>query len=174
MRYPLSSFFLRADVAHRSKAAHIARSSPHQVVGIHHTKRFDVDEILYQYCVKKLLVGYLSSTRGLDAAVQGGTMRPTASMVGMMAVILGALLAMHAGAQDRGPQVPLPDGPGKEMVQGTCAQCHGLNLITGSFGYTKEGWEDRLNTMITLPQDQLNSITTYLATHFPPRPAPAA
>src|SRR6266545_4145770 len=59
MRYPLSSFFLRADVAHRSKAAHIARSSPHQVVGIHHTKRFDVDEILYQYCVKKLLVGYL-------------------------------------------------------------------------------------------------------------------
>ncbi len=101
-------------------------------------------------------------------------MRPTASMVGMMAVILGALLAMHAGAQDRRPQVPLPDGPGKEMVQGTCAQCHGLNLITGSFGYTKEGWEDRLNTMITLPQDQLNSITTYLATHFPPRPAPAA
>src|SRR3989442_16001879 len=59
MRYPLSSFFLRADVAHRSKAAHIARSSPHQVVGIHHAKRFDVDEILYQHCVKKLLVGYL-------------------------------------------------------------------------------------------------------------------
>src|SRR3989442_14974828 len=59
MRYPLASFFLRADVAHRSKAAHIARSSPHQVVGIHHTKRFDVDEILYQHCVKKLLVGYL-------------------------------------------------------------------------------------------------------------------
>src|SRR6266568_8475870 len=59
MRYPLSSFFLRADVARRSKAAHIARSSPHQVVGIHHAKRFDVDEILYQHCVKKLLVGYL-------------------------------------------------------------------------------------------------------------------
>src|SRR2546425_9333711 len=59
MRYPLASFFLRADVAHRSKAAHIARSSPHQVVGIHHAKRFDVDEILYQHCVKKLLVGYL-------------------------------------------------------------------------------------------------------------------
>jgi cytochrome c5 len=87
----------------------------------------------------------------------------------MMALILGALLAMHAGAQDRGPQVPLPDGPGKEMVQGTCAQCHGLNVITGSFGYTKEGWEDRLNTMLTLPQDQLNSID--LPGHaFPARP----
>src|SRR2546425_6285752 len=64
MRYPLASFFLRADVAHRSKAAHIARSSPHQVVGIHHTKRFDVDEILYQHCVKKLLVGYLTGITG--------------------------------------------------------------------------------------------------------------
>src|SRR5437660_10761654 len=56
-RCPLASFFLRADVARRSKAAYIARSSPHQVVGIHHAKRFDVDEILYQHCVKKLLVG---------------------------------------------------------------------------------------------------------------------
>src|SRR5712691_1551906 len=67
MRYPLSSFFLRADVAHRSKAAHIARSSPHQVVGIHHAKRFDVDEILYQHCVKKLLVGYLAEAVAVRA-----------------------------------------------------------------------------------------------------------
>src|SRR5712671_2133620 len=60
MRYPLSSFFLRVHVARRSKAAHIARSSPHQVMGISHAKRFDVDEILYQHCVKKLLGGYLA------------------------------------------------------------------------------------------------------------------
>src|SRR6266516_4608308 len=33
MRYPLSSFFLRVHVARRSKAAHISRASPHQVVG---------------------------------------------------------------------------------------------------------------------------------------------
>jgi virginiamycin B lyase len=101
-------------------------------------------------------------------------MRPTVSMVMMMAVILGALLSMHAGAQGRGQQVQLPDGPGREMVQGTCTQCHGLNLITGSFGYTQEGWEDRIHTMITLPQEQLHSITAYLAMHFPPRPSPAA
>src|SRR5712691_2363290 len=61
MRYPLSSFFLRVYVARRSKAAHIARSSPHQVMGISHAKRFDVDEILYQHCVKKLLGGYLAA-----------------------------------------------------------------------------------------------------------------
>jgi len=28
--------------------------------GIRHEKRFDIDEVLYQHCVKKLLVGYLS------------------------------------------------------------------------------------------------------------------
>jgi mono/diheme cytochrome c family protein len=66
-------------------------------------------------------------------------MQPTVSMVFIMAVILGALLSRHAGAQGRGPQVQLPDGPGRELVQGTCAQCHGLHLITGSLGYTKEG-----------------------------------
>ena len=27
--------------------------------GIRHAKQFDVDEVLYQHCVKKLLVGYL-------------------------------------------------------------------------------------------------------------------
>jgi hypothetical protein len=30
-------------------------------MGISHAKRFDVDEILYQHCVKKLLGGYLCS-----------------------------------------------------------------------------------------------------------------
>src|SRR5712692_365783 len=60
MQYPLSSFFLRGCVARRSKAAHISRSSPHQVLGNSHEKRLDVDEVLYQHYVKKLLVGYLS------------------------------------------------------------------------------------------------------------------
>src|SRR6266852_252247 len=59
MQYPLSSFFLRGCVARRSKAAHISRSSPHQVLGNSHEKRLDVDEVLYQHYVKKLLVGYL-------------------------------------------------------------------------------------------------------------------
>src|SRR5712692_1558037 len=60
MQYPLSSFFLRGCVARRSKAAHISRSSPHQVLGNSHEKRLDVDEVLYQHYVKKLLVGYLT------------------------------------------------------------------------------------------------------------------
>src|SRR4029453_1566457 len=39
---------------HISHDHHLIRSW-----GIRHEKRFDVDEVLYQHCVKKLLVGYL-------------------------------------------------------------------------------------------------------------------
>jgi len=45
---------LVAQRLHISHDHHLIRSW-----GIHHEKRFDVDEVLYQHCVKKLLVGYL-------------------------------------------------------------------------------------------------------------------
>src|SRR2546428_8461570 len=41
---------------HISHDHHLIRSW-----GIRHEKRFDVDEVLYQHCVKKLLVWYLCS-----------------------------------------------------------------------------------------------------------------
>src|SRR5947209_2849202 len=109
MRYPLSSFFLRADVARRSKAAHIARSSPHQVVGIHHAKRFDVDEILYQHCVKKLLVGYLveelpgKGPVAADIALEvchGVCWMPRPSLVPMHRGVIG-IIQLDMGAGDR-------------------------------------------------------------------------
>src|SRR6266566_1817370 len=100
MRYPLASFFLRVDVARRSKAAHIARSSPHQVVGIHHAKRFDVDEILYQHCVKKLLVGYLRgvflnsfSAKGRKFGVECGRFRQGQALKGGYAILDGTSCA---------------------------------------------------------------------------------
>jgi virginiamycin B lyase len=47
-------------------------------------------------------------------------------------------------------------------------------MITGSWGYTKDGWQDRIATMTVLPPDQLNTISTYLAAHYPVKPAPGA
>src|SRR5687767_10044543 len=70
--------------------------------------------------------------------------------------------------------VALPDAPGKQLVEATCAKCHGLNLITNSWGYTKQGWHDLIGTMIALPKDQADTITTYLSAHFPEKAAPAA
>src|SRR6266849_5424635 len=97
MQYPLSSFFLRLCVARRSKAAHISRSSPHQVLGNSHEKRLDVDEVLYQHYVKKLLVGYLEDRILAEAGRLGPRLglgrRDFLRTSGGMAT---ALLAMNA------------------------------------------------------------------------------
>src|SRR5262245_32202909 len=77
-------------------------------------------------------------------------------------------------AQGRGQQPALPDGPGKEAVQKTCTACHGLNNITGSGGFTKQGWEELLNSMLVMPKDQSAEIVDYLAKNFPEGPHPQA
>jgi virginiamycin B lyase len=78
------------------------------------------------------------------------------------------------GAPGGRGQVQLPEGPGRDQVQTTCGTCHGLNLITGSWGYTKDGWQDRIATMMRLPAPELDTISSYLATHFPVKDVPGA
>jgi virginiamycin B lyase len=71
-------------------------------------------------------------------------------------------------AQDQPAQ--LPEGDGKQLVQGVCAACHETNLITRSSGYTLEGWRDLMQTMINLSGTPAGeTISKYLATHFPAR-----
>ena len=45
--------------------------------------------------------------------------------------------------------VTLPDGSGKTLVESTCSSCHALALITGSPGYTRDGWQNLIATMVT-------------------------
>ena len=78
------------------------------------------------------------------------------------------------GRQGGPPPVQLADGPGREQVQASCTRCHGLNLIAGSWGYTKDGWQDRIATMVKLPPAELESISGYLATHYPIKDVPGA
>jgi virginiamycin B lyase len=98
------------------------------------------------------------------------------SLLLTVALIGAVAVAVHAQGQGRqgggrGQQaVVLPDGPGKEMVQGMCASCHNLNTVTGSTGYTQERWADLIGTMVKLPDAQRTTMTQYLATHFPPKP----
>jgi virginiamycin B lyase len=62
----------------------------------------------------------------------------------------------------------LPEGEGKQLVQGMCTACHETNLITRSSGYTLEGWRELIQTMINLSGTPAgDTITKYLATHFP-------
>jgi mono/diheme cytochrome c family protein len=75
------------------------------------------------------------------------------------AVIVGwaALLS----AQRSSAPVVLPDGPGKELVTARCSQCHALNMITGSGGYTREGWTQLLQSMTkTEPAETRHMVAT--------------
>jgi len=74
------------------------------------------------------------------------------------------------GRQGGPPPVQLAEGAGREQVQAACTRCHGLNMITNSWGYTKEGWQDRIATMVKLPSDELETVSSYLGAHALPRP----
>jgi virginiamycin B lyase len=66
--------------------------------------------------------------------------------------------------------VALPEGAGKAVVETGCVGCHQPNAITGSAGFTREGWRDLISTMVRLPDADLTTVTDYLATNFPERP----
>ena len=84
-----------------------------------------------------------------------------------LAVAFSLMIGAHTA---QGQPAPLPEGDGKELVQGVCRACHETNQITRSSGYTREGWRELIQTMINLsgtPADE--TISKYLATHFPAR-----
>ena len=89
----------------------------------------------------------------------------------VLAAVFAAAIVFPAQAQrgGRGGPVELPDGSGRWMVEGLCTECHGVNQITGSAGYDREGWEALIETMVALPQPQSRLLGEYLAEHFPER-----
>src|SRR6266550_2056 len=103
---------------------------------------------------------------------------PTKSLVSLTAAAVFCFVFLFSTApartQGRGQPVQLPDGPGKEMVQTTCTECHALNLIVNSGGYTRQGWQDLFGTMVTLPNDQRGVVADYLAKNYPEQPRPPA
>src|SRR5207237_1333 len=93
----------------------------------------------------------------------------------VIAVILafGAVANAEAQGRGRGAPVNLPEGTGKDLVQATCSRCHVLNLIVND-GYSNQEWQYVISTMVDLPKNDMEVITTYLAAHFPEKPKPAA
>jgi virginiamycin B lyase len=101
-------------------------------------------------------------------------MRTRMFLVLMVATVVCLILPAPTQAQRDQPQVQLPEGPGQEMIQSACTQCHRLNLIANSPGYDEEGWANLFSSMVVLPGDQADVAARYLATNFPVRPAPEA
>jgi virginiamycin B lyase len=72
-------------------------------------------------------------------------------------------------------QAPLPDGPGKALVETRCAACHELSNVTRS-AYTRAEWLDNLHKMrnvgARLSDTEMETVLDYLARNFPDRPRP--
>jgi virginiamycin B lyase len=93
---------------------------------------------------------------------------PRWSTVWLAGAMLCALVPVAALAQSQA--AGLPDGAGKQLVERACTACHRSDQITRSSGYTQEGWKALISAMIDLsgsPADE-DTVTRYLATHYPP------
>ncbi len=70
----------------------------------------------------------------------------------------------------------LPEGKGKEIVAANCNSCHAFYARLGA-GYTPEGWRTVMRMManhgVTVPADQVDTITEYLIKNFPEKGKPA-
>ncbi len=83
---------------------------------------------------------------------------------------LGVMLlqaSFSAAAQSRAA-TPLPEGPGKQLVEELCSSCHSVATITRAAGYSSaQQWRELFSTMIELSDAQATTIATYLAQHYP-------
>jgi mono/diheme cytochrome c family protein len=91
-------------------------------------------------------------------------------------LLADAALAQPIGDPDAPSADPaLPDGPGKTLVQRTCAQCHGLDVALIR-PLSRDEWAEVVSRMIGhgahLNDDESLQVIDYLAkTVVPPTPA---
>ena len=64
----------------------------------------------------------------------------------------------------------LPDGDARLLVESVCASCHATTYITSSAGYDLATWRRLIDSMVQLAPAQAESVSAYLAEHFPPDP----
>ena len=98
----------------------------------------------------------------------------------MIAAVLsfaGLMLGQGQGRGGRDDQLNMPDGPGKDILQSACTECHNLQMAVGT-GYNREEWGLTLERMITagakMTPDQIPVVTDYLLKNLAgegPKPA---
>jgi competence protein ComEA len=66
-------------------------------------------------------------------------------------------------------QTQLPDGKGRELVQGVCNTCHSVNLVT-THRQTRDEWTGTVQRMAqrgaSATDDQFQQIVDYLTNRF--------
>src|SRR5215831_7055042 len=96
-----------------------------------------------------------------------------ATIVFTIGVLFCSVLLLAQERGQRGQNVQLPEGTGKDLVQTTCTQCHALNLVTNA-GYSRQDWEQVFTSMVSLPKDKVTTIADYLGKNFPEKAKPQA
>ena len=83
---------------------------------------------------------------------------------GLAILFLGLGLGLPLAAQD-----DLPDGKGKETLENTCTECHGLDRVLDALR-TRERWRTIAVEMrskgATMTDDELNTLVEYLFQNF--------
>jgi virginiamycin B lyase len=94
----------------------------------------------------------------------------TASLVAAAFVLFP--LTVSAQGAPKGPP-PLPEGKGKQLIEGMCSGCHALQLIQNSSGYTRDHWRELVAYMVDMSKSpaQQNEVLDYLSANFPPNNA---
>ncbi|MEZ5288548.1 MAG: c-type cytochrome [Vicinamibacterales bacterium] len=94
------------------------------------------------------------------------------------ACAIAALTCLAAVAPSAGhaqaPAAPLPDGPGRAIVEARCLVCHDADIIAGQ-RLSEAGWGRELDKMIRwgarVPDSDRATLVAYLSAHFAPAPA---
>jgi competence protein ComEA len=73
------------------------------------------------------------------------------------------------GASSQEKQGPLPEAPGRDVVQKICAACHEIETVIAS-RRTKIGWQQTVEDMIARgaegSDEEMAAVADYLATYF--------
>jgi competence protein ComEA len=82
-------------------------------------------------------------------------------------LVLAAALSMAALPSNA---EGLPDGPGKDLVEAVCSECHSTERIAAQ-QFTKPQWADKVLEMLqeapNVKQSERDTIVEYLARNFP-------
>src|SRR3989441_324971 len=110
----------------------------------------------------------LPSRRWAESFLDGGLMSKTSLLSWAVAALVWA--AFPAWSQE------LPEGKGKEVVAASCNSCHPFHARLGG-GYPAEGWRTVMRMManhgVSVPPDQVATVTEYLIKNFPEKTKPA-
>ena len=91
-----------------------------------------------------------------------------------MKSVIPLLVGLAVIVAGQAPPASLPEGPGKELVEVVCTECHTLERVVAKRA-TKAEWQDKVLEMLQedpdVTQQERDKIVEYLAKNFPPKVA---